>query len=498
MDVATPQRRLTMDVHEVDVAIIGAGTAGMAAYREVRKQTDHIALIEGGPFGTTCARVGCMPSKLLIAPALARHALSRLPAFGIHSDAGKVDGRAVMQRVRDERDRFVGFVKEAVADFDQAHIVRAHAEFEDPHTLRLSPSGDGTLPTFDRMRAQRIIIATGSRPAIPVMLRAAGDRLVVSDDVFDWQDLPESVAVFGAGVIGVELGQALHRLGVRVHLFGLGGGIAGLSDPAMREEAKELIGAEMVISLDARDVRIERDGDLVVVQFTDEDGSSHCERFNFLLAATGRTPNVDALELANTGLALDDRGVPLFDRQSMQAGASHIFIAGDAGDDMPVLHEAADDGHLAGKNAGGFPLVYKHTRRTALGIVFCDPQAAFAGRRHAQLIKDGADFATGEVSFVDQGRARVMLVNHGRLHVYGEHGTGLLLGAEMIGPENEHLAHLIAWAIQMRMTVAQVLEMPFYHPVVEEGLRTALRMLLEALGMGPHPPMRCIDCGPGG
>ncbi|MEO6226267.1 MAG: dihydrolipoyl dehydrogenase [Thermomonas sp.] len=486
-----------MEVDDVDVAIIGAGTAGMAAYREVRKQTDRIALIEGGPFGTTCARVGCMPSKLLIAPAQARHALSLLPAFGIHSDAGKVDGRAVMQRVREERNRFVGFVKDAVAGFDQAHIVRAHAVFEDPHTLRLSAASDGTSLPFDRIGAERIIIATGSQPSIPAMLRAAGDRLVVNDDVFDWHDLPESVAVFGAGVIGVELGQALHRLGVRVRLFGRGGGIAGLSDPAVRDVAKHIIGAEMAISLDACDVRIERDGELVVVHFTDEDGRSHCERFDFLLAATGRTPNVDALGLANTGLVLDERGVPVFDRQSTQAGDSHIFIAGDAGDDMPVLHEAADEGHLAGKNAASYPAVYKHTRRTSLGIVFCEPQAAFAGHRHAQLIKDGVDFATGEVSFEDQGRSRVMLVNQGLLRVYGEQGSGLLLGAEMIGPENEHLAHLIAWAIQMRMTVAQVLEMPFYHPVIEEGLRTALRMLLEALGMGPHPPMRCIDCGPG-
>ena len=488
---------MTMDVHDVDVAIIGAGTAGMAAYREVRKKTDRIALIEGGPFGTTCARVGCMPSKLLIAPAQARHALSLLPSFGIHSDAGRVDGRALMQRVRKERDRFVGFVKEAVADFDQAHIMRAQAVFEDPHTLRLSAASDGTAPVFERIRAKHIIIATGSRPAIPDMLRAAGDRLVVNDEVFDWQDLPGSVAVFGAGVIGVELGQALHRLGVRVRLFGRGGGIAGLSDPAVRDVAKKIIGAEMPTSLDARDVRVDRDGDLVVIHFTDEDGSSHSERFDYLLAATGRTPNVDALGLAKTGLALDARGVPIFDRQSMQAGDSHIFIAGDAGDDMPVLHEAADEGHLAGKNAASFPAVYKHSRRTELGIVFCDPQAAFAGQRHSQLIKDGVDFATGDVSFEDQGRSRVMLVNQGLLRVYGERGTGLLLGAEMIGPENEHLAHLLAWAIQMRMTVAQVLELPFYHPVIEEGLRTALRKLLGELGMAPHPPMRCIDCGPG-
>ncbi len=491
---------MTSDVHDVEVAIIGAGTAGMAAYREVRKNIDRVALIEGGPFGTTCARVGCMPSKLLIAPADARHRLSALPAFGIHSDAGKVDGVAVMRRVREERDRFVGFVKDAVEGFDQAHIVRAHAMFEDPHTLRLSEASEGTKPAFKRIRAGRIVIATGSRPWIPASLRPAGDRLVVNDDVFDWLDLPRSVAVFGAGVIGLELGQALHRLGVHVHLFGRGGGIAGLGDPVVRDVARRIIGAEMPISLDASDVRIERackgDGD-VVVYFTDDDGSARSERFDYLLAATGRIPNVDKLGLPKTGLALDTRGVPVFDPQSMQAGNSHIFIAGDAGNDMPVLHEAADEGHLAGRNAASFPAVYKHTRRTSLGIVFCDPQAAFAGQRHAQLIKDRVDFATGEVSFQDQGRARVMLVNQGLLRVYAEQGSGLLLGAEMFGPDSEHLAHLLAWVIQMRMTVEQVLDMPFYHPVIEEGLRTALRLLLEDLGMGPHPPLRCIDCVPG-
>jgi len=487
---------MTVDMREVDVAIIGAGTAGMAAYREVRKHTDRIALIEGGPFGTTCARVGCMPSKLLIAPAHARHRLAALPSFGIQSDAGNVDGRAVMKRVREERDRFVGFVKDAVAGFDPQHVVRAHAMFEDPHTLRLSAASDDTQPAFERIRAGRIILANGSRPHVPESFRAAGDRLVVNDDVFDWQDLPGSVAVFGAGVIGVELGQALHRLGVRVRLFGRGGGIAGLSDPAVRDEAKRIIGAEMATSLDARDVRIERDGELVVVHFTD-DGRARSESFDYLLAATGRISNVDALGLENSGLQLDARGVPVFDRQSMQAGASHIFVAGDAGSDMPVLHEAADEGHLAGKNAAGFPSVFKHTRRTSLGIVFCDPQAAFAGQRHAQLIASGVDFAIGEVSFAGQGRSRVMLVNEGLLRVYGEQGSGLLLGAEMFGPDNEHLAHLLAWAIQMRLTVVQVLEMPFYHPVIEEGLRTALRMLLAALGMGPSPPLRCIDCGPG-
>ena len=486
-----------MNIKHVEVAIIGGGTAAMSAYREVRKHTDAIALIEGGPFGTTCARVGCMPSKLLIAPAEARHALSLLPAFGIQSDAGKVDGRAVMQRVREERDRFVGFVLEAVERFDPKHVVRAHASFVDPHTLALGAAHDGTAAPFDRIHADRIIIATGSRPNIPESLKPAGDRLATNDDVFEWQDLPASVAVFGAGVIGLELGQALHRLGVRVRVFGRGGHVAGLSDPAVHDVAKRIFTDELTTSLDARDVRVERDGDRVVVHFTDPGSEPRSERFDVLLAATGRTPNMEALALHNTGLALDPRGIPVFDPLTMRAGDSHIFIAGDANGERPVLHEAADEGHLAGRNAAHHPSVLRHTRRTPLGIMFTEPQVAYAGKQHAQLVAEGANFAIGDVAFEDQGRARVMQVNKGLLRVYGEMGSGLLLGAEMIGPQHEHLAHLLAWAIQARMTVQQVLEMPFYHPVIEEGLRTALRELQAALRMGPPPVERCLDCGPG-
>lgn len=486
-----------MNTREVDIAIIGSGTAGLGAYREALKYTNNIALIEGGLLGTTCARVGCMPSKLLIAPAEARHRLALLPQFGISSDAGKVDGVAVMRRVRKERDRFVGFVTTFIDSIDPEHLVRAFAAFEDSHTLRLSAPSEGKPSSLERIRAKRIIIATGSSPAIPESLKPAGDRLIVSDDVFGWQDLPASVAVFGAGVIGLELSQALHRLGVRVRLFGRGGSIAGISDPVVREAAAGIIGREMSISLDAREVQIKRNRDVVEIRFTEPDGTSHQESYSYLLAATGRTANIGTLMLENSGLELDERGHPKFDPQTMRAGDSHIFIAGDANAKLPLLHEASDEGHLAGDNAGRYPEVYRRIRRTPLAIVFSDPQIAAVGQSHKQLIEAGVNFSTGEVSFENQGRARVMLVNQGLLRIYAEKTSGLLLGAEMIGPQNEHLAHLLAWAIQAKMTVAHALDMPFYHPVIEEGLRTALRNLLSALEMAPPPPSNCIDCGPG-
>lgn len=472
---------------DVDVAILGAGTAGMAAYREVRKHTDRVLMFDGGALGTTCARVGCMPSKLLIAAADAAHHTRHAAQFGVFSAPPRIDGRAVMARVRAERDRFVGFVLEALGQFDAAHLVRENARFVDANTLETTGGR--------RVTARAVVIATGSRPHVPPALLAAGDRLVVNDDVFAWEDLPGSVAVFGGGVIGLELGQALHRLGVRVRLFGRDRLVGPLSDPQLLEYAARLFGQEIPTHWHA-EAEVAREGGQVVVAWRDENGRGE-ERFDYLLAATGRRPNVDGLGLETTGLALGSRGLPLFDLRSTRAGESHIFVAGDANGDLTLLHEAADEGRLAGENAARLPHAYRRARRTELGVAFCDPQIGVAGRGFAALQRAGVAFKTGAVSYEDQGRARVMGVNKGLLHVYADADSGRLLGAEMIGPAAEHLLHLLAWAIESQLTVAEALQRPFYHPVLEEGVRSALRNLNAALGFGPNPPLRCIDCGPG-
>jgi dihydrolipoamide dehydrogenase len=428
-------------------------------------------LVERGPHGTTCARVGCMPSKLLIAAAEAAHATARWSEFGLRLDgAVRIDGRAVMARVRRERDRFVGFVLDGVNSIPPADRLLGEARFDSADTLS---AGDVEV-TFSRA-----VIATGSSPSAPPFLRALGDRLVVNDDIFEWQDLPRSVAVFGPGVIGLELGQALSRLGVRVHMFGLGGLVGPFTDPQVRDYAARTFSAEFPLDADAKVRGVERLADGVRIGL--EGGEELV--VDYVVAATGRTPNVRGIGLEALGIELDPRGVPRFDRATLQCGDSPIFIAGDANADLPLLHEAADDGRIAGENAARWPAVRPAMRRAPLAIVFTDPQLAVVGSCRARL--DERRIVAGEASFEDQGRSRVMLRNKGLLHVYAERTTGRFLGAEMIAPDAEHLAHLLAWALQMKLTIAQMLEMPFYHPVVEEGLRTALRDALARLDWRP-------------
>ena len=455
-----------MNCLSTDVAIIGAGTAGLAAYRAAVAGGKRAVLVESGPYGTTCARVGCMPSKLLIAAAEAAHGPAKWSAFGLHLEgAVRVDGHEVMERVRRERDRFVGFVLDSVDAMPPADRIRGRARFTDDRTIAID---DHTTIAFGSA-----VIATGSTPAIAPSLRTLGDRLIVNDDVFEWTDLPRSVAIFGPGVIGLELGQALHRLGVRVLLFGRSGHVGPLSDPAIRACATSVFAAELALDLAAEVRSIEQTADGVDLRYRGPDGGERKESVDYVIAATGRAPNVRGLGLERTTLALDAMGVPVFDRHTMQCGTHPIFIAGDASDDRPLLHEAADEGRIAGANAARFPDLAPHLRRTPLAIVFTDPQIALAGARHIDLVP--GTFVTGVVSFESQGRSRMMLRNVGLLHLYADIATGRIAGAEIVGPDAEHLAHLIAWAIQAELTVARALEMPFYHPVIEEGLRTALR-----------------------
>ncbi len=486
-----------MQVIHTDVAIIGGGTAGMGAFRAARAYTDDVLLIEGGMFGTTCARVGCMPSKLLIAAAEAAHSSQHTAPFGVHLDGQiRIDGREVMDRVKRERDRFVGFVLEGVDEIPEEKKIKGYARFTDDHTLQID---DHT-----QVKAKRFVIATGSRPVWPGFFNQAEDRLIINDDVFDWDDLPESVAVFGPGVIGLELGQALHRLGVRIRLFGVGGQVGPVSDPVILEQAQQIFKEEFAIDPDANVTGIDKVNDGVKIAF-EEQGETKSETFDYLLAATGRKANVDNIGLENTSLSLDERGVPLFNQWTMQAEStqqqgSHIFIAGDVNNYIPLLHEAADEGRIAGENAGRYPNIRNGLRRTPLGVVFTDPQIGSAGESYRQLeqrLGNCGCFEVGEVDMTGQGRSRVMLKNKGKIRVYGENGTGRLLGAEMIGPAAEHLVHLLAWSIQQGMTVSQVLDMPFYHPVIEEGLRTALRELNARLKLGPEMIKNCLDCGPG-
>ncbi len=295
---------------------------------------------------------------------------------------------------------------------------------------------------------------------------AFGDRMLTTDTLFEQPTLGPRIAVIGMGPIGVELSQALARLGLQVAAFTTGDTLAGLSDPTLNAELTALLKKEMVLHTGAPAELREVAGGIEV-----SSGSNRVV-VDQVVAAMGRVPNIQYLGLETLGVPLDKRGMPTVDPQTQQVGDLSVFLAGDANTHTPLLHEAADEGHIAGMNAlADTPTRFK--RRTPLGIVFCDPNIATVGQRLADM--DRNQTVTGTVSYANQGRARTAQRNHGRLYIYADKATGRLQGAEMCAPDAEHMAHLLALAIHQKLTVHDLLGMPFYHPTLEEGLRTALR-----------------------
>ncbi len=447
---------------DCDVAVIGAGTAGLSAEHAARRAGASTRLIDPEFSGTTCATVGCMPSKLLIAAADAAHAARKAEGFGISTNVA-VDGAAVMRRLRAERDHFVSAVKSNIADLPEDVCIRAKARFVDRNKLRLD---DGTT-----ISAGAVVVATGARPAIPDEFASVGHLSLTNESLFELEELPESVGVIGAGPLGLELAQALSRLGVRVEVFEQSGSIAGLADQQVSDVLHRALSQEFTIRLRA-EISISSTSDGVTVSWRQGQAT-----FARLLVAVGRPPVLDGLDLAEAGLTLDDKGMPEFDPQTLQCGDAPIFMAGDANGFRPVLHEATAEGEHAGHNAACWPDVAKRDCGVNMAVVFTRPGSATIG---TPPDPEDDEFVMGEASYADQGRARIEQRDDGLVRIYAHRQSGKISAASLCAPEAEHLTHLLAWSVGQ--TASDLLARPFYHPTLEEGLKDALRTIRNAAG----------------
>jgi dihydrolipoamide dehydrogenase len=459
---------------QVDVAIVGAGSAGLYAMGQVKRKTDSFVLIDGGELGTTCARVGCMPSKALIQVAEDFHRRSLFKREGIEGGDGlSVDALKALEHVQDLRDIFVDKVLSSTTDHMGDEFIPAQARFLEPGLLQVDER---------RIRAKRIVIATGSRPVFPAAWKAFGERMVTTDEIFELEDLPGSLAVIGLGVIGLELGQAFNRLGVQVTGIDQLQTIGLLDDPEINGSAIKLFTKEMPLWL-GHPAAIEENDD-GRLRVTAGEQSVVVER---VLVCIGRRPNLDNLDLDKAGIVLNSNGAPDYNPNTMQIEDKPVFIAGDVSNERQLLHEAADEGRIAGINAVADTVV-AFRRKTPLSITFSDPQIVMLGKRYAELDLDNT--LVGSVDLGMLGRALIMGRNKGVLRLYADKATGRLLGAAMVAPHAEHLAHLLTWCIEQKLTILQMVCMPFYHPVLEEALQPVLRDLVHQSGLGSeqYPP----------
>ncbi|MBN66800.1 MAG: dihydrolipoyl dehydrogenase [Rickettsiales bacterium] len=449
--------------HTFDAVVIGAGTAGLSAFKEIRQHTDNAILVQEGPLGTTCARTACMPSKSLLHTAKLYEERKKFPSNGIHgSEHLHINFPEALKAVRRKRDHFVESTIEGMDSFKE-FIVDGRAKFETPTKLRVDDKLFHTRAT---------IIATGSRPVIPSLFKPYKEDVITSDDLFEMRDLPERIAVIGLGPVGMEMAQALSFMGVDVLAINRSESLGHIKDSKINATILRKLNETMEVWLDA-DYSVEPlDKGYRVC------AGNRSKEVDAFFVATGRTPNLDDMGLKQLGVPMDSHGVPHYNARTMQVNGSPIFMAGDVTDERAVLHEASNEGRRAAIHAI-YPDKEPTPRYPRLEIIFTEPSIALIGDTAYALRNNGV--ITGQADFSNQGRAVLEERNHGRIHIYADADDGLLRGAELMCPDGEHIAHFLSLALSRHLTVKHLLEAPFYHPTIEEGLKTACKDALKQL-----------------
>lgn len=450
-----------MTLEDIDVAILGAGTAGLSARAEVVKKTDSYMVFDPGTLGTTCARVACMPSKAFLQSAHDFHRRHSFRALGIRgADHLQIDAKAVLSETRRLRDGFVSGVVKGMDAWKGDHLIPHRAAF----------AKDGMLHANGRVfRPRATIVATGSSPVMPATWpETLGKRVFTTDDFFDLETLPPRIAVIGLGPVGLELGQALARLGVEVTGFDPSPGFGGLSHPDLHDLASTAMQSEFRIVTATVEPKAGPDG-AVTMHWDGGQTQVDC-----VLVAMGRMPNLDGLGLQHLGIGVNENGQPDVNESCLAIQGTRVYLAGDVSGLRPLLHEAADEGRIAGYNAvRGKDTAFR--RRIPLHVTFTDPQIASVGAGWADLKQRKDEIAVGPASFSNKGRSQLARSGGGAIRVYAEKATARLSGVEMFAQDAEHLAHMFAYALAQGATLGDLLKMPFYHPTYEEIVRSALR-----------------------
>ena len=328
----------------------------------------------------------------------------------------------------------------------------------------------------EQLQAKSFILAVGSTSNIDQdQKQILGDRLITTDEVFELPDLPKRLAVIGSGAIAIELSQAMHNLGVEVTTFARSRKVGILSSKNLQEIAQAHITQNLNILFETLPASMSRDGDQVTIEYQDQNGQIQSIQVDYVLSATGRNSLLSTLDLHNVDAIFQEIKKLPINNDTKQLGDYPIFVVGDAYSKNPIQHVAAYTGKHVVKNCLNYPDVKALPSLSPLAIVFSNPQMAIAGQSKKELEQQKIEFITGFQSFEKQGRALTLGKNYGAIEVYIEQSTQRLLGAEMFMDSAEHLAHMLSWMIAEQVTLEDVLNRPYYHPTLEEGLRSALK-----------------------
>ena len=455
-----------------DFVIIGGGSAGFNAARIATDLGLKTAIIDGArDLGGLCILRGCMPSKTLLYMAEVLHLAQKGKTFGLKIPSARADMRAIHARKKKIIAEFAAYRAKALKSgkFD---LIRAYARFRDAHTLELSNG--------QTIRAQHILIGTGSKVSVPPVPGLAAAKFWTSDEVLELDFIPKSVLVLGGGIVACELAQFLNRIGTRVTLIQRSPNIlrdhsADASCVVQQAFANE--GIELFVGTQIEKIVQDKRG--TVVTFI-HDGKRITRRAAHLFNALGREPNTAALGLAAAGVRTRSNGQIIINRWQ-QTAVPHSYAAGDCSGPHEIVHIAIQQCELAARHAAGLKKLKPVDWSLLLNVVFTDPQLATIGRLERELDEAGAPYVCASYPFNDHGKSILMDANYGYVKVIAEPKHGRILGAEIVGKDAGELIHAFSGPLAMRATVFDLLRAPWYHPTLAEIITYPLEELADKI-----------------
>ena len=432
---------------DVDLVVIGSGSAAFAALIAAREAGRTVAMVEAGTLGGTCVNVGCVPSKFPIRAAELKHQASAPGFDGLGAEPGPHDQAALVEQKRALVRSLRGAKYESVLDADApVELVRGWA--------RLEAAADGidVLVGDRRLRAGRILVATGSSPWTPPIAGIDEVEVWTSTDALDAEQIPASVVVLGGGVVGLETAQMLSRLGADVTVLMSRDRLLPAEDEEISAEIERILtteGGRIVTGARATAVRRSEAGVVVEATVRGEPRAFEAER---LLNAAGRRANTAGLGLEALGVALDERGAIIVDDQGRTAHAD-VFAAGDVVSGPMFVYVAAHQGKVAGAAAfGGDDRI---DLAAMPRVTFVAPQVASVGMTEAEARAAGHDVMVSRLPLEHVPRAIVNGQTEGLVKLVADASTDLLLGAHVVAPEAAELVHLAAQMIRAGTTVTE-------------------------------------------
>ncbi len=451
----------------LDLIVIGAGMAGINAAGRAAEAGAQVAVIERGRIGGTCPTRGCIPSKALIRSAEIAHEVRTAGDYGIVVDGYRVDMGAVIDRVQRIVDKGSAGATAYLESLETVRIVRGEARFTEPGVVVV---GD------ERLRAPRVLVATGAEPIVLPIPGLAETPHLTSDDVLLLREVPPRLVVIGAGPIGLELGQALSRLGSSVTLIEAAPTLMPGADPEIGEALHELLEAEEIAiacGADVERVGTGPDG-RPRVAFT-AGGVAREVDGDALLLGAGRGPSVAALDLAAAGVDGGPRGIPV-DARLATSREGH-YAAGDVlgAPWGAYTHVARQLGRDAAENALDLG-AHDVTPDPGPRAVFTDPEFATVGMTEEEARRAGHDVGVGLTRF-SGGKARAWGQERGLVKVVADRATRRILGAHVLAYHAADLVHPVV--VAMRAGSADPLLDAFHiHPTLGEPVQGAARSAL--------------------